>query len=83
MSAHNFIEVKDRRWCTCCDLFQSKSPTAAYFPTPRNPCPRNTPHARALEQQTSTHPLSNIRTAREIEDERLARKAAIRREERK
>lgn len=49
MSAHDFVEVRDRRWCLCCDLFQTKSPTAAFFPTPRKLCPRDTPRARALD----------------------------------
>lgn len=51
LSAHDFIEVKDRRWCICCDLFQQKEPGAAFFPTPRNPCPRNTPYAEMMDRR--------------------------------
>jgi hypothetical protein len=51
MSAHDFVEVGDRRWCLCCDLFQAKSPTAAFFPTPRKPCPRDTPRGRKLDAE--------------------------------
>lgn len=60
MSAHDFIEVKDRRWCTCCNLFQSKSPTAAFFPTPRKLCPRDTPHARSLNEKSSQIPSTSL-----------------------
>jgi hypothetical protein len=46
MKAHEFVTVKDRRWCLGCDLFQTKSQGAVFFPTPRNACPRDTPRAR-------------------------------------
>lgn len=42
---HEFIEVKDRRWCLGCKLYQSKPKGAVYFPTPQHICPRNTRHA--------------------------------------
>lgn len=51
MSAHEFITVKNRRWCLGCDLFQQKQPTAAFFPTPRKPCPETTPHARIKREK--------------------------------
>lgn len=51
MAAHDFIEVKDRRWCLCCDLFQQKPKDAAFFPVPRNPCPRNTPYAAMQDKR--------------------------------
>lgn len=49
MKDHDFVEVEDRRWCLCCDLFQQKEKSAVFFPTPRKPCPRNTPYAVELD----------------------------------
>jgi len=40
LAAHEFVEVKDRRWCVRCDLFQMKGKNAAFFPTPRDGCPQ-------------------------------------------
>ena len=48
-AAHDFVEVENRRWCLCCDLFQQKQPDAAFFPTPRKGCLRNTKYARDKE----------------------------------
>lgn len=47
LASHEFITVGARRWCVCCDLFQSKEKTAVYFPTPQNGCPQDTPYAVA------------------------------------
>lgn len=49
MSAHEWLEVGDRRWCLGCDLFQVRPKGHAFFPTPRKPCPRNTPYAQGTE----------------------------------
>lgn len=51
MTAHEFVEVRDRRWCLCCDLFQQKAKGAAFFPTPRKPCPRDTRRARLQDEE--------------------------------
>lgn len=42
---HEFVEVRNRRWCLGCDLFQQKPHTSNPFPTSRNGCPENTPRA--------------------------------------
>jgi len=42
---HVFIEVENKRWCLCCDLFQKKGPDMAFFPTPTKPCPNDVPAA--------------------------------------
>ena len=41
---HEFITVGSRRWCLCCDLFQSKRKGDAWS-DPAGFCPRNTPYA--------------------------------------
>lgn len=53
---HEFIEVKDRRLCCGCDLFQSKEPGAQRFPVPRNECPRDTPYARRIDREAAVPP---------------------------
>ncbi len=42
--SHLFIEVGGRRWCMCCNLFQTKLSTTECFPVPR-PCPNDAPAA--------------------------------------
>ena len=44
--AHDFITVKNRRWCVGCGLFQNKRKAGASFPEAPTPCPRDTPRAR-------------------------------------
>lgn len=53
MIEHDFVEVLNRRWCLCCDLFQSKKDDAANFPKPRKSCARDTPRARAMDKARS------------------------------
>jgi hypothetical protein len=46
MKDHEFVEVGNRRWCLCCDLFQRRDPPGHKpFPTPRKECARSTPYA--------------------------------------
>jgi hypothetical protein len=54
---HEWLEVGDRRWCLGCSLFQAKPKGAVYFPTPRKPCPRNTPYAH---EKDSRWPVSAV-----------------------
>jgi hypothetical protein len=45
MSDHDWITVRNRRWCLGCDLFQSTGAEQP-FPIPRVlACPRTTPYA--------------------------------------
>lgn len=37
---HMLLTVKDRRWCVCCDLFQSR-PSGGNFPAEKDNCPND------------------------------------------
>lgn len=49
---HEFVTVKDRRWCLGCDLFQTHKVISnmglrcGWVPIKYGPCPRNTPYAQ-------------------------------------
>ena len=58
MIRHDFIEVKNRRWCIGCSTFQSRDP-GAEFPVQREDCARNTQRAidedaRAARKELTT-----------------------------
>lgn len=59
MSTHDFVEVRNRRWCLNCDLFQHKGRGAAYFPKPPIPCPRDTKRAKDQDADIDHRALSN------------------------
>jgi hypothetical protein len=61
MSAHDFVEVENRRWCLCCNLFQTKQKSAAFFPTPAKPCPRDTQYAVEKEERNPFQPHRDYR----------------------
>lgn len=60
MAAHEWIEVKNRRWCIGCETFSQRVNEAAPWKlaSPFETCPRNTVYARSkdgtLEQKTPT-----------------------------
>ncbi len=52
MNAHEWIEVKGRRWCIGCDAFQRRGDTIyrQWMPEISDECPRNTPAARERDR---------------------------------
>lgn len=59
MSEHDFITVKDRRWCVCCDLFQQRKP-GYHFREPTARCPRTTNYARRMDSQRALNHLNHL-----------------------
>lgn len=51
---HDFLQVENRRWCLCCDLFQSRSSKAAKWapPTPLG-CAFSTPYAQGNQSRNA------------------------------
>ena len=46
---HEFVTVRNRRWCVCCDMYQAKSGDERWQ-QPAIKCSRSTPYAEAKDE---------------------------------
>lgn len=56
---HEFLEVGNRRWCLCCDLFQMRFKGQEKFPEPKYSCARNTNYAMAKRAEAKAQSLKS------------------------
>lgn len=46
---HEWIEVADRRWCLCCDVFQARPNASAQWRPAVGACMKNTAYAHSKD----------------------------------
>ncbi len=64
---HQLLTIKDRRWCVCCDFFQSKKPNENWFLLKsKENCSNDAPGAEANRRaHLPAKPVSERPTGRE------------------